>query len=78
MKFFFSFILAFLITLPNCGMVFAEYMNIPMSHSSEGMMISHMSESDHISREENNNQSSGLNCCLNNPNNLLERDVNIY
>lgn len=76
MKFLFSLILALLITLPNCGVVFAGGLDTMIEHTSdmEDSMLMH-SDITQISLESNSISFPDYNCCPNAHKNALEKDV---
>lgn len=62
MKSLFSLILAFFMTLPNCGMVFAGNMD-QMMKNGEAMEISEMASTDMIISQDVSLQNPYYNCC---------------
>ncbi len=77
MKSLFSLILAFLMTLPNCGMVFAGNMNEMMS-GGETMEISEMMSGDTVNSQSESLQNPYYNCCSDAAHNsTLTRDTSV-
>lgn len=75
MRYLLSFILTFLITLPNCGMVFSGTMNKMLPLINKEMPFVMMSNDGTLSSGSGSIESELYNCCPNAYNNILERDI---